>query len=276
MNMKNNTLISENRGFCPSVTYRTGTLPPERRKKILKKVAVIHVSILLIPLIWFSVSSYLTPAKPAVIRVQIVSPPPSSNAAQAQPAPRSHHTPPAQKPPPQQAHRSINVTRKRNNKRPAPHKRKPAWKPRTADSITISKTVITNTKPKPNAPRQKTLTAEDIESRLRKVYKTNANTSLVTSPSGQAVPAAYRDKLFAAVYRLWKQPSKPELKGQYPIVDITLTVHADGLVGNSRISQKSGNPAMDLSAYNLLKELKKLPPPPSGEMTFTVSLEIIE
>ncbi|MCK5844771.1 MAG: TonB family protein, partial [Victivallales bacterium] len=58
--------------------------------------------------------------------------------------------------------------------------------------------------------------------------------------------------------------------------DISFSVNASGVVVNPRISRRSGNAAMDASVRRLLRELRSLPLPPDGRMSFTVTLEITE
>ena len=89
-------------------------------------------------------------------------------------------------------------------------------------------------------------------------------------------PSGYYDKVSAALYALWRQPSKAELGGAFPTVDLTIIIDASGAVRSARVSRRSGNTAMDTSASTLTRQLRMLPKPPSGEMTLTVTLEVVE
>ena len=120
------------------------------------------------------------------------------------------------------------------------------------------------------------VSVNDIESKLRKVYRGSSTRRSAVQTSQGNISANYRDKLYTAIYRLWDQPARSELGGKYPIVDITITVESNGRVSSSRISQKSGINAMDASVVRLLQHLKQLPVPSAGRMTFTISLEIVD
>jgi TonB family protein len=260
---------------------KTGSLPKEKRRKILKSVTIVHLSLVLIPCLWYAISYFFIPKK-SVITVTLV--PPSASSPQSSyipPAPdhsqkQKKNKPPKRVPPKKITH-TKRVHRKKQVTKKAPvRKSKPKWQPKKSNEITISKKIISNNN---TSSRQQhsvhRVSAKDIESKLRKVYQHNSNRSPVQATQGN-VSSNYRDKLYTAIYRLWDQPARSELGGKYPIVDITLTVESSGRVSSARISQKSGVRAMDVSVSRLLQKLKQLPPPSAGRMSFTVSLEIVD
>ncbi len=253
--MENSGLIYKKRETFLKIGEITGSLPPEKRRRIFKKVVFVHFALIVVPLIWYSISCFIN-KKPSVIKVTLVSPLFSMPDI------------PVITPPSGQPDRTTPPPRKSKPIKP----KKSKWKPKKSNEITISKKVIKNTSKRPPG---KKISAKDIETHLRKIYKQNSNRATVTSTQGN-ISRNYRDNLYTAIYHLWNQPARSELGGKYPIVDITLTVDSNGKVSKSRISQKSGVSAMDISVSRLLRDLKTLPSPPRGSMTFTVSLEIVD
>ena len=259
----------------------TGSLPSKKRKKILRNVTIIHVSLIVIPAIWYAVSYFFIPKK-SVIKVTLVSPPSSSNYQTSAPLQKkiekqehkTQKTPSPRKEIPKRHTEQKRKVKKRVTPKKPVIKKKSSWHPKTLHEITISKKVVKNNQPTKRVTQHK-ISANEIESKLRRVYSINNNTSPVQTSQGN-VSANYRDKLYTAIYRLWNQPAKSELGGRYPVVDITLTVESSGRVSSARISHRSGVKAMDSSVDRLLKNLKRLPPPSAGRMQFTISLEIVD
>ena len=264
-------LIYKNRDSFMETGNKTGSLPPEKRKKILKKVTLIHLSLIIIPCTWYAISYFFIP-KRSIIKVTLVSAPPPAAST-----PTVKRDAVQQPPPPLKHTAKKHLTTKRVAKQPSKpiKKQQSKWKPKSLKEITISKKIIKNTKTVPQKTVTHRVSANDIESKLRKFYTKNSNKAPLQASHGN-VSANYRDKLYTAIYKLWDQPARSELGGKYPVVDITMTVESNGRVSSSRISQKSGIKAMDSSVIRLLQKLKQLPPPSAGRMTFTVSLEIVD
>ena len=252
----------------------TGDIDPGTRKRVRRGVVITHASLLLLPLAWYLIVSLFSEPRPQTIKVTIVSPssaptsPVSTPArALAKPTPRKQRKAQRPKPPRRKPRKGV--------------KRKPAWKPRKANQIKVSRKVIDNSSsPRYTPPTPvHTVSAAEIEKRLRaaatrSVRSTTTQTS-TSAPGGQVSPN-YQNKLYSAIYALWREPSKGELNGRYPTVDISFSVDSSGKVSNLRISRKSGVPAMDASVTRLLCDLRTLPRPPKGRMNFTVSLEIVD
>lgn len=279
--MKKNELFFKKRDYRAETLNKSGSLPPEKRKKIVKRVTIIHFSIILIPLLWYAVSYFFIPKK-SVIKVTLVSAPPAYNTQPVDKVEKATYQPPAKEksvPPPPPRHKKSPIkhssVKKVTKQLPKPIKQQPKWKPKTLKDITISKKVVKNSSPVPTKTVTHKVSVNDIESKLRKVYSSSNYKRRTVNTSRGNMSAGYRDKLYAEIYRLWDQPAKSELEGKYPIVDITITVESNGRVSSSRITQKSGINAMDASVVRLLHNLRQLPPPSAGRMTFTISLEIV-
>ncbi|MBN1865074.1 MAG: TonB family protein [Victivallales bacterium] len=240
-----------------------------QRRKIRIVVLSVHVGLVLLLLCWSLVSSFFARHKPAVIKVNLVSPPSDLSKVDA-PKPVSPPSP-APEPAPAPALKKP-VAVKPPEPKPAP-KKSNLLRP---EDIKISDKVVRND-PAPPAPVVATPSAKDIERQLTAAR----NSVRVSSPQASA-PAArgnvsrnYFDQVSAVIYQTWRQPLKSELGGRLPTVDVEFSLSADGKVESSRIIRRSGIAAMDSSAAELLANLKMLPPPPSGSTKFTVTLEII-
>lgn len=251
----------------------SGDIDPGTRKRVRRGVVITHASVLLLPLAWYLIASLFSESRPQTIKVTIVSPssmPPSPVStparAVAQPTPRKSRNTQRPKPPRRKPRKSV--------------KRKPAWKPRKANQIKVSRKVIDNSSSPRHTPPTpvRTVSAAEIEKRLRAAATRSVRSTTQTStaaPGGQVSPD-YQNKLYSAIYALWREPSKGELNGRYPTVDISFSVDSSGKVSNPRISRKSGVPVMDASVARLIRDLRALPRPPKGRMNFTVSLEIVD
>ena len=241
----------------------TGSLSPIKHRKIVKIVVITHLLIILVPVIWYAISSLFTPKKLETIKVSIVTSSAPVNTINYQPPTKI----PTHQSQPQKKHKSIKSTRKKIIKK--------TWKPKSSKQITISKKIIRNNNYTP--PKQlHSISRKDIESKLKRISSKNitySNTTSATATMGN-VSQSYKDKLYTAIYKAWQQPSKSALGGRFPIVNISMTLEKNGEVRNLRISTLSGIKAMDDSVRELIKKLKRLPPPPN-RMTFSVSLEII-
>ncbi len=253
-----------------------------QRRKIRVVVLSVHVGLVLLLLCWSLISSLLARSKPAVIKVNLVSPPSElpisydpSPPAPAPTPPRSEPRvePPKPSPAPAPAPKKTAAVKPDPTPAPAP-KKSNLLRP---EDIKISDKVVKND-PAPPAPVVVTPSAKDIERQLR-----DARNSVRVSAPPTATPTSqgnvsrnYFDQVSAVIYQTWRQPSKSELGGRLPTVDVELSVGGDGAVVSSRIVRRSGIEAMDSSAADLLAKLKKLPTPPSGRTTITVTLEIIE
>jgi TonB family protein len=135
--------------------------------------------------------------------------------------------------------------------------------------INISKSVVKGQAPQKPIPVVK---ASDIASSLKAIQS-----QVAVSADSTDVPIDYYDTVSSYLYRLWKQPSKAELKGLRPSVTITMSVSGNGSVRSARISSRSGNQPMDRSVSELLGRLKIIPAPPDGrEIEISVTLVIVD
>jgi periplasmic protein TonB len=269
--MENIDLIYRKKDAFSELERGNDLLEPRLKKKIRITVLGLHFGFLAILVLWYLITNFLIAKKPTVIKVTLVSPDTGSAAILPSP-PIFTPAPPAVKP----KHRPKTSPTPPKPKPKVKVKPKPKWKPRTANDINISKTVIKND-PIP-APARPMLSAKDIEKNLRNSYRNSrvkTTTTRRTTQGGTKISQNYFEKISALIYQSWQQPGQSELHGRYPVVDVEITVDASGRVVKSRIARKSGIAVMDQSAQKLLRELRTLPRPPSGKTTFTVSLEIV-
>ena len=245
-------------------------LEPKLRKKIRLSVLGVHFGFLLILVLWYLITNFFISKKPTVIQVTLLTPDAAPVFSPTPPTP-AKPTPPAVKP----KKRKPKPTPKKPTFRPKPKpksKPKRKWKPMSADDIKISKTVIKNDP----TPTPRALSAKDLESKLKNSFlKNRVTTTTKKGTQGTQISQNYFEKISALMYQSWQQPGQSELRGKYPVVDVEITVNGSGKILKSRIVRKSGVAVMDQSAQKLLRELRRLPRPPSGKTTFTVSLEIV-
>ena len=244
-------------------------LEPKLRKKIRISVLSVHFGFLLVLVLWYLIANFLLSKKPTIIQVTLVTPDSAPVISPTPPTPAltpAKPTPPVVKP----KKRKPKPTPKKPKPRPKPKK---AWKPLSADDIKISKKEIKNSDP---TPTHRPLLAKDIEQNLKNtLLKNKVTTTTKRGTQGAKISQNYFEKISALMYQQWQQPGQSELRGKYPVVDVEITVDGTGRIVKSRIVRKSGISVMDQSASKLLRELRRLPRPPSGKTTFTVSLEIV-
>ncbi len=148
---------------------------------------------------------------------------------------------------------------------------KPKWKPVDPKEIKKSTEVVKADKPKPPA-----IDSSKLRDKLLKIQSQGTTTTVSGPVTTDPQPLDYYDRVSAYLYELWVQPSKMELKGGRPKVSVSISLDASGRVLSSSIKARSGVASMDSSVEELLKKLSSLPAPPSGAMSFEVSLEISE
>jgi TonB family protein len=271
--MAKKSLFFNDSMFSTRLEREIGGVPLETRRRVRRGVFIAHAGVLLLPLAWYLISSLFSEPRLKTIKVSIVSPSSSSSSSPIHPVFKHQKRAPRISRPKKQHRETARKVRK------APGK--PKWKPRKASQIKVSGKVVkasSVTRDRNLAP-PKTLSAAEIEERLKSAASRSVHSSAASIPntvSGGGVSRNYREKLYSAIYALWRQPSKAELNGLCPSTDISFTVNASGAVSNPRISRKSGNSAMDASVRRLIRDLRALPPPPRGRMSFTVTLEIVE
>jgi protein TonB len=74
----------------------------------------------------------------------------------------------------------------------------------------------------------------------------------------------YANRLRDQVARNWKTGDIPPQVRTAPIAGVTFSLHRDGTVSNVRITQRSGNAALDYSAQRAIMDAAPFPPLPSG------------
>lgn len=257
-----------------------GCLEPKLKKKIRLTVIGIHVGLLLILVSAFLISKYMKDEKPVVIQVKLV----SSNSLTSSSMENISSPQPQEvkrRPDPVKSKTKIKRPKikkpkvKKSTKKKVVKRSKPKKHLLSSKDIIVTKKVIKSEPIKKLTPLPTVDIAKNLTSSYRaKRTKTHSIQGAIASTGN--VSQNYADKLFTAIYQIWKQPAKSELHGRRPIVILQITIGTSGSIINSRISQKSGVSVMDYSAKALLKKIAKLPPPPNGKQTFTISLEIID
>ena len=74
----------------------------------------------------------------------------------------------------------------------------------------------------------------------------------------------YANRLRDQVARNWKTADIAPLIRTAPIAAVTFTLHRDGTVTGVRITQRSGNAALDYSAQRAILDAQPFPPLPPG------------
>jgi len=255
---------------------------PNTRKRIFKIVLGAHLALLLALCAGLLVARIMRKPRPSTMRVTLLSAPTSSTSRQPRvstrpPTPRPEPRKTIARPKPKPKPKTRPKPRPVSKPKPKPKKTsKRKWKPRK--SITVSRKVVrktTTAKPitRPTPPPPRRISATEIEKTLR---AERVGTTPTPRSASNAPPSNYYDRVSGVLHSIWRQPSKAELAGTFPTVDLTITVDASGRVSAARVSRRSGNAAMDASAAKLARDLRVLPPPPSGKLTFTVTLEVVE
>lgn len=235
------------------------------RKRILISVITGHAMLILVPGLWYLISNWLIPDPPKVFKVKLVSLPASSSEAPSFTSSQKKRETPRKKTPPQR------TPPKKKSVKKAPQKKK--WKAVKASDIRVTKKVVkSESKPvKKYTPTPiRKVSSEDIAKNLRKFQP-----HVSVSNTGTAGDMEYFESVSAYLYRLWRQPVKAELGGRRPAVTVKVKVAANGNIIYSKMSRKSGVPAMDSSIQSLLRNVTRLPSP-GKEMEFDILLEIAD
>ena len=254
------------------------------RRRIYRDVVTAHIILILLPTAWFFVKQWILSKKPPVITVNLVNAVPDPSPPTPNPVktptpptptpptpPKPTPTPPKPTPtPPKPTPTPPKPTPpKPMVALPKPAPPKPAWKPLTADDITLSKDVVRNSQPAPP-----NVSAADIEARLRN-QRMRVSRSGPVGPVSQVL-ASYYDTVASFLYQRWAQPSRAELNGRKPTVAVNISIDAAGRVKSVNIARRSGLAPMDSSVEALIAELTSLPAPPNGAMTLSINLEIVD
>ncbi len=85
----------------------------------------------------------------------------------------------------------------------------------------------------------------------------------------------YANRLRDQVARNWKTGDIPPQIRTAPIASVTFSLHRDGSVSSVRITQKSGNAALDYSAQRAIMDAAPFPPLPPGFPKNEPEIEIL-
>ena len=142
--------------------------------------------------------------------------------------------------------------------KPKPVPKKPKWKPapvvRQDKHVTKKPTTTT-----PTTPVRKQITIRDIRKAL--------------GSSGSVDPfGAYYQTILARFYSVWQVP----VGTAYGLsAQATITVGTNGTVSTRRLIRSSGNAAFDQSVQKALNTVSRLPAPPAGLPSRTITVEFV-
>ena len=121
-------------------------------------------------------------------------------------------------------------------------------------------------------PQGPVLSEKQIAEMLKKGAKIGAVTSIPADASAQEL-GAYYNQVHTIMQAAWKQPRD---LGTLPGMDCVaeLQVAADGSFTKGTLIGRSGNATMDQSVQSVLDRKPKLPRPPGGARTITVTFTL--
>ena len=225
------------------------------RRKTIFWVVIGHVSVFLLIFLVFFFKGCTT-KKPRAIKVNII----SSSQLSARAALQQ-----SQKQP-----KKVNKLKPKEKtviKKTIPRKK---WKALDPSQIKKSTTtVVKKIHPKKITP----VKTSDIAKNLRREFKKikfdstyGANDSVLN----------YYDEVSQYLYSRWQQPSRSLTGSETPVVQVRVSIDANGKILDASIIKKSSIVAMDSSVNQLLSKLSSLPHPPEGPMEFDIYLELTD
>lgn len=102
--------------------------------------------------------------------------------------------------------------------------------------------------------------------------------------TGRVTTGDYKALLHDYCQRFWEEerPSRAQLGGKAPIIDIQVTVGSNGRIQRASIQKSSGISAADQCAEQVLRKIRRVSLPPFSEykiskssLTFTIRLEVL-
>ncbi|MCS7336631.1 MAG: TonB family protein [Verrucomicrobiae bacterium] len=227
---------------------------------------------------------------PTGAQPQMVPEPPVAPAPQVKPAPELKPTPAVAPEPPPRPEVRLPVTPsaqpmpvERPAPRPQPQPAQPeptrAVEPRPAETrptrrlpqvstqlVTRAQVAGTNTRPR--ATRRTQQVDPDqfaaVANSLRQRLGTSSTTSIeLLGPGGGGVPYAnFKQAVFSAYYNAWMPPAT--IANENLVTKAAVTIARDGTVISARITDPSGDAAMDASVQRALERVKFVAPLPDG------------
>jgi len=157
-------------------------------------------------------------------------------------------------------------------KPPKPEKRDPkpqadakntTWKPR---KVVPDFTPARGERKRPSpSPTPSSSASKDIENAIAKIKSNHSGSVQVElrGPGGGGVPyAGFEQTLKSIYFNNWHEPSDATMENG--VVKTSVTIARDGSVISARITQRSGDPAVDRSVQRVLDEVKFIAPFPEG------------
>ncbi len=202
-------------------------------KHVFRMVAGVHVAALLLLLSWGCVSRWLAPTPPLAIPVEFI--------VDVTPSAPGHDAPsfsePEPEPPPSDRIPEPTIV-------PPPPKPKPE-----RPKIEVSRKPVVRTVGE-SAPRPNPLTEEDIR-KLLAAGATAGDRTLIPDEDSRGL-ALIKTTLDA----LWQKPSKAAAGDAEAF--LRLWIEADGRVGKTELTRRSGNPELDASVDAVGRQVRRI------------------
>jgi TonB family protein len=151
-------------------------------------------------------------------------------------------------------------------------------KPKAPDAIKVTDDPNALPAPKEAPKLEDTTISKDLRRALERAKALAKNAaaeeaaegSLTGSPEGTSNQAAsgdeYATAIYEAVHKHWSTPTGFVSDSELATLsaEVRVSISADGVLGNPRITKPSGNQYFDDSCVQAVKATSRVPPPPAG------------
>ncbi len=237
---------------------KTSLVSSKFRLKIVNFVLLAHIAIFVLPPVFFMVIDFVkSKKKKDVITVKLVEIPKEVTSKTVKnPGRPKNAAVPKKKPAPKP------VQKPKPKPQPKPVVKKTV-KPTPAPKKTVQRTAV---QPAPKKQKYTPPVNDDLEIiRPEDARRVPAEQPEEDDSSGDGFGATYVQQLVGVIYKTWNPPNEQLLAGRNLKVLIKFTFNRSGRVLSAKILEKSKFWPMDLSAEELIKNLKYLPAPPADE-----------
>ncbi len=144
-------------------------------------------------------------------------------------------------------------------KNPNPKKPKNTFKKPSEIKVNIGspKNHSNNTRPNPPRPVKPAINSKDVKSALKGLTNLSAKIKVQVSGSNRAAFTSYAQHVVAVYRRAW-QPLIPKSLARARIAEVSVTISRDGRVIRSRITRRTGDPALDKSVQRALDKVRSV------------------
>lgn len=143
----------------------------------------------------------------------------------------------------------------------------------------VSRSQVVGSRAQPRTVRERVQIGPEqfaaAASNLRQQLSTSSGTAVeLLGPGGGGVPYAnFKQAVFSAYYNAWTPPAA--IANENVVTKATVTIARDGTVISARITEPSGDSAMDASVQRALERVKYAAPLPEGTTETQRTLTII-